>query len=116
MGGEIGATLLAASVQQISSELRDTKRELSETRSKLDLSGEALTESRIREAKLQVQSDAQAQSRNLKNVCLTAGPILLALSFSFYGTPLERFAFVLAPVGAVLTIVGWFPQRRRDKP
>jgi hypothetical protein len=114
MGGEIGATLLGVAAAQTSAVLADARHERNDLRDKLEACQKELTDCKIRLATLEARADQERTTRNLKNLAITFGAILLSWGASLYGTQLEKYSYLVLPIGALLFLSGWLPTKAGD--
>lgn len=108
MGGEIAAGLLSGSFNQICHELKETKHELRETRSDLKTTNQDLSDCKERAAVLSERVRSGSRSRHLQNISILAGTTFVALGIELYRNDLDKFAYIVGGLGALMILLGWF--------
>lgn len=115
MGGEVAANLIAGSFSQLSHDFQTTRQELKDTRGELKGVVGELLEVKIRAAVLLERANASERDRNLKNLGITTGTILIGLGIELYRNSFEKFGYIVGGLGLLLLVLGWFPQKGAEK-
>lgn len=107
-GGEIGASLLAASFSQMSNDLDLRNSEIKELRDKLENKSEELHKWKQRASVLEERVSANGRIRTLGNIAITLGTALVGISIELYRNNLSVASYVVTAIGAGLMLLGWF--------
>lgn len=107
LGGEIVANLLTGSFSQLSHDLQETKKDLQSTRKELSYVQQELSSCKERAAMLQERVNNFTQDRHLRNICISAGTILIGLGIEFL-SKIGDSSYIIMVLGAALILFGWF--------
>ena len=105
MGAESVAKIVASWTQQLTTELRQSRRQVDQLQS--ELAAET-----TRTAVLTERLGTKASTGKLQLLLTTVGMAVVGIAIDLYKNNLEKLAYVLGGVGALLVIVGWiWPMR-----
>lgn len=107
-GGEIGASLLAASFSQMANDLESKNIEIKELRDKLENKSDELHKWKQRASVLEERVEANGKIRTLGNIAITLGTALLGISIELYRNSLTVQSYVVTSIGVGLMLLGWF--------
>lgn len=113
MGGELSASLIAASFAQLSADLQSTKQELAETREQLRQSQLDLAKANQKCAVLEDREGRETQHRLLKNFCIFAGTTSIGIGIDLCKNDFDTIGYITGILGIMLLIFGWIPPRGR---
>lgn len=108
MGGEAAAGLLVGSFNQLAYDLQQTKEDLSRLRNEFTKSQSSLLDCKVQNATLGERLRSVSRTKHLRNLSITAGTVLIGVGIEFYRSNLDRFAFIVGLIGALLLFLGWF--------
>ncbi|MDE0392412.1 MAG: hypothetical protein OXI57_10115 [Rhodospirillales bacterium] len=115
MGGAVVANLLSGSFSQVSFELQDAKRDLQNTRGKLEEVRDELSRSKTRVAVLEERVSNTNRQKHLRNIAIAGGSILFGLAVQLGSDELGVLPFLLGGIGLVFVLMGWFwPSREKN--
>ena len=115
LGGEVAANLIAGSFNQLQHQLTEMKYEVSSVREKLDEAKEGLANEKIENAVLKGEIDSLNNEKNIRNVCLTAGPTIAAFGVDQLKSKSYVTGWLLVILGVVIAIIGWFSVGRKAR-
>ena len=107
MGGEVAAGLIAGSFTQLSHELTETKGELKTTRHELKTAEQSLSDIRSQNATLTARARTVDQYKNLSNIAIFSGTLLIGLSIELYRNTFLSGAMITTVTGILLVLLGW---------
>lgn len=107
LGGEIGATLIAAATVHLSHELQEQKNELRESRSRNESLIASAAKKDIQIAILSERIESVSRGKHIRNTFIVFGTALLGFAVEFFRNKLTEYGWGCAFIGIVIIAGAW---------
>lgn len=106
-GGEVASTLIAGATSQMSVELDQTRKELTEQRKQNDQLNRELSDEKIRSAVLAERISSFRSTRHLKNLGIAVGTLIFGTGVQLVRGGSQEFGIAGIAVGVLLLFFSW---------
>lgn len=115
LGGEIGATLIAAATTHLSHELLEKKTELRESRNKTNELEATIARKNVHIAVLSERIESVSRGKHIRNTFMVLGTALLGFAVELFRNSMTEYAWSCAFIGAVIILGTWLSAPKVNK-